>query len=534
MRHPRWVRGFTAAFTVSLAICAPAGAANPPVDAGYHTHAAVESELARLASTYPQIARKESLDPSFLGRPISALAISDSGGDDAEPGVLIFAGQHGTEHMGTEMALYIARELTSKYASDPRIAALVNARRVYVVPMVNPDGAQYDIEGGTYRFWRGNRQPQGNNIPAPDVGTDLNRNWGFHWACCAGSYPGTAPFSAPETASLRKFVESHTSQRAPIKAAVDVHSYTEAVLWPYGYTTAETVAGEMTAQDQDALATLGRSMAASNGYRALPLSRFYPTVTAGTSIDWLWATRKIFAYGLEMYPPTFDVALGGFYPPSSVIGRETARNREAFLQLLAQADCPYRVVGLQAQKCGLAAPRTVFSDTLESAAGWDRDRAGRDTATSGTWQRAAPKPTELDNNRMQLGTAVSPTRVLVTGAEAGSNANAADVDGGVTTVTSKTITLPARTTPQLTLAYSFAYANSSPNDYMTVKVVGKTTSSVLQRVGVLKKTLAGSWQRVAFNLAPMAGQTVRIEIAVADRGYDSLVEAAVDDVKVTY
>lgn len=533
MRNRRFAVGCTAAFAVCLAICAPAGAQSIPVDAGYHTHAEVESELGRLARTYPQIARKESLAPSFLGRSISALAISDRGGDDAEPGVLIFAGQHGTEHLGTEMALYIAKELTSRYASDPRIAALVNARRVYVVPMVNPDGAEYDIEGGTYRFWRGNMQPQASSLPNPGIGTDLNRNWGFQWSCCAGpSYPGTGPFSAPETVSLRTFVESHHSQRAPIKVAVDVHAYTEAVIWPFGYTKAATVAGQMTAQDQDALATLGRSMAASNGYRALPLREFYVDATPGTVIDWLWATRKVFAYGMEMYPTSYD--LGGFYPPSSVIGRETARNREAFLQLIAQADCPYRVVGLQAQKCGLAAPRAVFGDNLESATGWARNLAGRDTATSGRWERAAPKPTDFENSRMQLGTAVSPTRVLVTGAGAGANANANDVDGGLATVTSRTIKLPPKTTPQLTLSYSFAYANSSPDDSMTVRVGSTSPSTVLKLVGVAKKTVAGTWKRVAFNLAPLAGQTVRIEIAVADRGNDSLVEAAVDDIKLTY
>ena len=50
-----------------------------------------------------------------------------------------------------------------------------------------------------------------------------------------------------------------------------------------------------------------------------------------------------------MYPVTS--AQGGFYPPDEVIPAETARNRAAILYLLEQADCPYAVIGKEAQYC---------------------------------------------------------------------------------------------------------------------------------------------------------------------------------------
>lgn len=55
-------------------------------------------------------------------------------------------------------------------------------------------------------------------------------------------------------------------------------------------------------------------------------------------------------YTYEMYPRSpWD---GGFYPPSSVIEGETARNEEAALGLLDHADCPYRIIGEEEAHCG--------------------------------------------------------------------------------------------------------------------------------------------------------------------------------------
>ena len=131
-----------------------------------------------------------------------------------------------------------------------------------------------------------------------------------------------------------------------IKAAIDFHSYSELVLWPFGHTTANTGTG-MTADQQNVFATFGRQMAATNGYTPQQSSDLY--ITDGDSLDWLWGTHKIFAYTFELYPRS--ASGGGFYPPASVITRETTRNREAALRLAEVADCPYQVIGKQAQYC---------------------------------------------------------------------------------------------------------------------------------------------------------------------------------------
>ena len=62
--------------------------------------------------------------------------------------------------------------------NDTRITDIVDSREIWIVPMLNPDGAEYDMSGGVFRHWRKNRQP----IPdSTAIGIDLNRNWGYKW-----------------------------------------------------------------------------------------------------------------------------------------------------------------------------------------------------------------------------------------------------------------------------------------------------------------------------------------------------------------
>src|SRR5688572_23562604 len=247
-------------------------AAFPPADAAYHDYAEMAAEVQSTASTYPSIVSRFSLGRSYQGRELWAVKVSDNVAvDESEPEVLFTANQHAREHLTVEMALYILRELTSKYATDPRIKNIVDTRETYIVFMVNPDGVEYDIATGRYRMWRKNRQP---NAGSTFVGTDLNRNWAHQWGCCGGSsgstssetYRGAAPFSAPETARLRDFVNSRVIGGVQqIKAHIDFHTYSELILWPYGYTTADTAPG-LTIDERNAHATLGRQMANTNGY----------------------------------------------------------------------------------------------------------------------------------------------------------------------------------------------------------------------------------------------------------------------------
>jgi hypothetical protein len=368
------------------------------------------------------------------------------------------------------------------------------------------------------------------------VGTDLNRNWSYQWGCCGGSsgstssetYRGPSAFSAPESARLRDFVNGRVVNGVQqIKMNIDFHTYSELVLWPYGYTTANTAPG-LGADQQATFATIGQQMAATNGYTPEQSSDLY--IADGTSIDWMWGAHGIWAYTFEMYPASGG---GGFYPPDEVIPAQTSRNREAVLILSEYADCPYRAIGKQAQYCGGGGGTTVYSDTFETATGWTVNPSGTDTAATGAWERGDPAATTSSGTK-QLGTTVSGVNDLVTGRLAGTEAGTYDIDGGTTSVRSPAITLPA--TGSLTLSYSWYLAhgsNSSSADFFRVSVVhnGGTTALFTQTGAATNRN--GAWGVGNANLTPYAGQSVRILIEAADASTASLVEAGVDDVRIT-
>jgi extracellular elastinolytic metalloproteinase len=175
---------------------------------------------------------------------------------------------------------------------------------------------------------------------------------------------------------------------------------------------------------------------------------------------------------------------------------------------------------------------TVFEDTFETDRGWMRNAGGTDTATTGLWERGDPEATTSAGTK-QLGTTVSGVSDLVTGRLAGASAGEQDVDGGATSIQSPAIPLPA--TGNLTLSFSYYLAhgtNSSAADYLRVRVVGTTTATVFEELGAANNDDA-AWATASVSLNAFAGQTVRIVVEAADASTASLVEAAIDDLRVT-
>ena len=193
--------------------------------------------------------------------------------------------------------------------------------------------------------------------------------------------------------------------------------------------------------------------------------------------------------------------------------------------------------GLFVVRPNLTAPppeTVVYSDTFETATGWTTNPNATDTATVGAWQRGDPAGTTSGTTTLQLGTTTSGVNDLVTGASAGASAGANDLDGGTSTVQSPPITLPAGGTLTLSFAWYLAHLNNATSaDLLRVSVVhpGGTTQ-VFQQLGAATNR-AGSWATATANLTPYAGQSIRILITAADAATASLVEAGVDDVRIT-
>jgi len=131
-----------------------------------------------------------------------------------------------------------------------------------------------------------------------------------------------------------------------------------------------------------------------------------------------------------------------------------------------------------------------------------------------------------------LGTTASGSYDLVTGPLAGSGVGSYDIDGGLTSIRSPDIALPGGQSLTLSFKYYLAhYNNATSDDYLRVKVVGSTTSTVLEELGSgdYDEAVWADWNT---SLDSFAGQTVYLLIEAADGGGGSLVEAAIDDVLI--
>jgi carboxypeptidase T len=354
----------TVAALLSATLTSPAIAA--PVDPqefpagfeGYHTYQETVAAMQAAVAKRPGIAKLYNLGQSFEGRTIWAIKISDQvATDENEPEVLTECNMHAREHLTTEQCLYLMRMLTNNYrrtsAVGQRVTNIVRTREIWIVPMLNPDGAMFDISGGTFHGWRKNRQT---NPGSAAIGIDLNRNWSYKWNCCGGSsgkpssarYRGQYPYEAVENQVLRDFVLSRrVGGVQQITEVLNVHSYGKHVLWPYGYTK-EDVPSDMTADDHAAFVALAKNMAALNGYEAMQGSQMY--IYDGDFIDWAYGDQGIFAFTWELFPG-WGCKCGGFHPDDALIARETQRNRDAALYLFEQAGCPYDAAGLGSAHC---------------------------------------------------------------------------------------------------------------------------------------------------------------------------------------
>ncbi|MFL5679069.1 MAG: M14 family zinc carboxypeptidase [Chloroflexota bacterium] len=503
---------------------AAAPAADFPVGAeGFHTYAELAADSLAVANAHPAIVKRFSIGKSYQGRDLWAVKISDNVNvDEAEPEVYFDGGTHAREHMSVEMTLAIMHWLVNGYGTDATITRLVNTREIWIVFNVNPDGSEYDISGGKYHGWRKNRQPTPGST---SIGTDLNRNFDYHWGCCAGSstnpaanlYRGPSAFSAPETRAVRDFINSRViGGRQQIRTMMTFHTDGRLVLWPFGYTMTD-IPPDMTAADHAVAVAIAKAIGAKNGYKPEQASDLY--ISAGTTRDWAYGVHRIFAYTIEMTV--------GAYADDSTIGPETLRNKSSVLYLIDAAGCPYALVNASQSHCG------PLWDDFETSRGWTVNPDGTDTATHGMWQRANPAGTSYNGAR-QLGTTTSGSADLVTGAAIGGSTSANNVDGGVTSVRSPDFSLPAGNSYGVRFRYYLShYAGANAGDYLRVRLVSAGGSATLFEELATNGDDVATWATANVSIpASFVGTTAHLVIEAADNGAPGLVEAGIDDVSV--
>lgn len=311
----------------------------PAKDAAFHNYAEMTEKLRTLTAQHADISQMNSIGKSVEGRDIWAIRISgDLANADTLPAAIFMGGHHAREHLSIELPLYYVQYLLTEYAGgNPRIQKLVNSRDLHFIPMVNPDGAEFDISTGSYKSWRKNRKQNSNGT----YGVDLNRNYGYGWGGGGAStspnsdtYRGPAAFSEPETQAIKRYVESHEN----ITSLLSFHTFSQLILYPWGH----QYEGISNTRDKQVHEVMARKMAEWNGYQPQQSSGLY--IASGDTTDWSYGEHKIISFTFELDPANTGWGSGGFYPGAQIIPEVQRKNLEPVLYMIEYADNPYRVL----------------------------------------------------------------------------------------------------------------------------------------------------------------------------------------------
>ncbi len=94
---------------------------------------------------FPRLAKLAPIGESYEGRPVWCVTLTnfDTGNDTDKPAFYVDANIHATELSGSVAALKLIDVLLNGYGKRDDITRLLDTRTVYVLPRVNPDGAEW-------------------------------------------------------------------------------------------------------------------------------------------------------------------------------------------------------------------------------------------------------------------------------------------------------------------------------------------------------------------------------------------------------
>lgn len=263
----------------------------------YMRYSEIAQYLRQTAAAYPDLVTLMNAGKTFEGRDMLALRISKSGGKAARA-IVVDAGIHAREWISPPVAIFLIQQLTEHQSTN---AGLLDDLDWYIMPVVNPDG--YEYTHTRERFWRKNRSTK-NSRWCP--GTDLNRNFGYHYResgasdwPCDETYAGPAAFSEVESANLRDWIlQCNAANNA--KMYLTFHSYGPMILYPWGYANDIPPAvdeAELLSIANEANAAMIK--AGSVPFEVQNSAGLYPA--AGASDDWSKGVANIAkAYTIEL------------------------------------------------------------------------------------------------------------------------------------------------------------------------------------------------------------------------------------------
>jgi murein tripeptide amidase MpaA len=111
----------------------------------YYPYAELTERLQGLVAAYPHLLQIESIGKSYEGHDVWCVTATNAAtGPAAEkPAFWADGNIHATEVSASSACLYLLHKLATLYGQDADVTRALDTRAFYVVPRVNPDGAEY-------------------------------------------------------------------------------------------------------------------------------------------------------------------------------------------------------------------------------------------------------------------------------------------------------------------------------------------------------------------------------------------------------
>jgi murein tripeptide amidase MpaA len=125
----------------------------------FYAYEELTDTLRSWAEEAPGLCTLESIGTSFEGRDIWLVTVTNSETGDHldKPGFLVEAKIHSMEWTGCTAALHLIHRLLTGHGTDDIVTRAVDTRTFYVIPRLNPDGAERGLE--ERRFIRSSVRP---------------------------------------------------------------------------------------------------------------------------------------------------------------------------------------------------------------------------------------------------------------------------------------------------------------------------------------------------------------------------------------
>ncbi|OCT63893.1 carboxypeptidase O [Xenopus laevis] len=299
----------------------------------YHPMDEIYDWMEQIQVKHSDLVTKHFLGSTYEMRPIYYFKI---GWPSDKPKKVIFmdCGIHAREWIAVAYCQWFVKEILSSHSNDALLTNVLRQVDFYVVPVFNIDG--YIYSWTTERLWRKNRTPYNN---ATCYGVDLNRNFNSAWCtvgasrdCNSYTFCGSAPASEPETQAVVNLIERIKSQ---ILFYLTIHSYSQLILLPYGYTTNPSANhAEMTKVAETAVAKMKEK---HNIEYRVGSSSVILYDNSGSSCDWAGDIGIKFSYTFELR----DNGTYGFELPPHLIKPTCEETMTAVISMLEYANEEY-------------------------------------------------------------------------------------------------------------------------------------------------------------------------------------------------